>query len=259
MPGVPEPVRALSLMVWSQIFGCISFELFGHYKGSVRTRIDSSRSSWTRPPTWCCPRVSERDDVRLVYPLETERLIIRALTPDDLDRHHLLFSNPDVVRYLYFGPFDRDAAYDHLLRRSTVDLPGETEWINFGVEVKGEGVLIGELAMGFISATHEHYEVGYVFDPAYAGRGYATEGTAMIVELAFSALGAHRVSGRLDARNVASARVLEKLGMRREAHFLENEFVKGEWTDELAYAVLAPEWRALRGPATEFQLLERVR
>ncbi len=194
--------------------------------------------------------------MRLVYPLETERLVIRALTPDDLDRHHLLFSNPDVVRYLYFGPFDRDAAYDHLLRRSTVDLPSETEWINFGVEVKGEGVLIGELAMGFISATHEHYEVGYVFDPAYAGRGYATEGTAMIVELAFSALGAHRVSGRLDARNVASARVLEKLGMRREAHFLENEFVKGEWTDELAYAVLAPEWRALRGPATEFQLLD---
>jgi RimJ/RimL family protein N-acetyltransferase len=200
--------------------------------------------------------VSDGNYVRLVYPLETERLIIRALTPDDLDRHHLLFSNPDVVRYLYFGPFDRDAAFDHLLRRSTVDLPGETEWINFGVEVKGEGVLIGELAMGFISATHEHYEVGYVFDPAYAGRGFATEGTAMIIELAFSALGAHRVSGRLDARNVASARVLEKLGMRREAHFLENEFVKGEWTDELAYAVLAPEWRARRGPATEFQLLD---
>jgi RimJ/RimL family protein N-acetyltransferase len=194
--------------------------------------------------------------MQLVYPLTTERLIIRALTSDDLDRHHALFSNPEVVRYLYFGPFDRPAAQEHLARRCVVDLPGEGQWINFGVELKGDGVLIGVLAMGFISSTHEHYEVGYVFDPAYAGRGYATEGAAMIVELAFSGLGAHRVSGRLDARNGPSARVLEKLGMRREAHFLENEYVKGEWTDELAYAILAPEWRALRGPVTEFQFNE---
>ena len=121
-----------------------------------------------------------------------------------------------------------------------MELPSEGGWINFGVEVKGEGVLIGELAMGFISAAHAHYEVGYVFDAAYAGHGYATEGAAMIVELAFAGLGAHRVSGRLDARNEPSARVLEKLGMRREAHFIQNEYVKGEWTDELVYAILAP-------------------
>jgi RimJ/RimL family protein N-acetyltransferase len=191
--------------------------------------------------------------MQLVYPLTTERLIIRALTPDDLDRHHALFSNPDVVRYLYFGPFDRPGAQDHLSRRSDAQLPSEGGWINFGVEIRGEGVLIGELAMGFISAAHAHYEVGYVFDPDYAGRGYATEGAAMIVELAFSGLGAHRVSGRLDARNDPSARVLEKLGMRREGLFVENEYVKGEWTDELVYAILAPEWRALRGPAKDFE------
>jgi len=194
--------------------------------------------------------------MRLVYPLTTERLIIRALTPDDVDRHHMLFADPDVVRYLYFGPFDRPAAQEHLARRSIVDLPVEGGWINFGVEVKGEGVLIGELAMGFISATHAHYEVGYVFDPAFAGHGYATEGTAMIIELAFSGLGAHRVSGRLDARNDPSARVLERLGMRREALFIENEYVKGEWTDELVYATLAPEWRAFYGPAKEFKFRE---
>ncbi len=187
--------------------------------------------------------------MQLVYPLTTERLVIRALNTDDLDRHYLMFSDPDVVRYLYSDAFDRDTAHEHLARRALVDLPGEGEWLNFGVEVKGEGLLIGELAMGFISETHQHYEVGYVFDRAYAGHGYATEGTALIVELAFSGLGAHRVSGRLDARNVASARVLEKLGMRREAHFVENEFVKGEWTDEFAYAILAPEWRALHGPS----------
>jgi RimJ/RimL family protein N-acetyltransferase len=191
--------------------------------------------------------------MQLIYPLSTERLTIRALTPDDGDRHYAMFSDPDVVRYLYFGPFDRPGAQEHLARRSITDLPEEGGWINFGLEVKSEGVLIGELAMGFVSATHKHFEVGYVLDPAYAGQGYATEGAAMIVELAFSGLGAHRVSGRLDARNTPSARVLEKLGMRREGLFIENEYVKGEWTDELVYAILAPEWRALRGSATEFE------
>jgi RimJ/RimL family protein N-acetyltransferase len=190
--------------------------------------------------------------MQLAYPLATERLLIRALTPDDLERHYTMFSDPDIVRYLYFGPFDHAAAEEHLARRSMVELPSEGGWINFGVEVKGEGVLIGELAMGFISAAHAHYEVGYVFDAAYEGHGYATEGAAMIVELAFAGLGAHRVSGRLDARNVPSARVLERLGMRREALFVENEFVKGEWTDELVYAILESEWRALRGPPLEF-------
>jgi RimJ/RimL family protein N-acetyltransferase len=63
--------------------------------------------------------------MQLVYSLTTERLIIRALTSDDLDRHHALFSDPEVVRYLYFGPFDRPAAQEHLARRSVVDLPGE--------------------------------------------------------------------------------------------------------------------------------------
>jgi len=112
--------------------------------------------------------------MRLVYPLTTDRLIIRALTPDDVERHHALFSDPDVVRYLYFGPFDRPAAQDHLARRSIVELPGEGGWINFGVEAKVRGPH-RRTGDGFISSTHAHFEVGYVFDPTYAGLGYATE------------------------------------------------------------------------------------
>ena len=63
-----------------------------------------------------------------------------------------------------------------------------------------------------------------------------------MLAIGFDGLGLHRIVGRLDARNRASARVLERLGMRREAHLVENEHVKGEWTDELVYALLAREW-----------------
>jgi RimJ/RimL family protein N-acetyltransferase len=190
--------------------------------------------------------------MQLVLPVRTERLIIRALTFDDIDRHFAIFSNPDVVRFLYEEPLTREQAQEHLKRRCALDLPNEGEWVNFGVELADDGVLIGELGMANLSLAHRHYEVGYVFDPAYFGQGYATEATAIIVELAISGLGAHRVTGRLDARNARSAGVLGRLGMRREAHFVENEFMKGEWTDEAAYAVLEDEWRALRGPPPTF-------
>ncbi len=168
----------------------------------------------------------------------------------DLPRHYEIFSNPDVVRFLYEEPFKLQGAREHLARRCKMELPKiEGEWLNLGVEVDGAGVLIGEVGVALVSDVHRQCEVGYLMDPAYAGHGYATEATAMMVELAFSALGAHRVAARLDARNRASSRLLERLGLRREGLFVENEFVKGEWTDEAVYAVLDTEWRRMRGPA----------
>ena len=183
---------------------------------------------------------------RLELPIESDRLVIRALSLEDFDRHYAMYSNPDVVRYLYYGPMDATAARTHLARRSTAELPFEGSFLNLGVEVRGEGLLIGEVALGVVSTVHRVCEVGYVFDPRWFGHGYATEASAVMVELAFGRLNAHRVIGRIDGRNSASRRVLERLGMRQEAHFRENEFVKGQWTDEVVYAVLEDEWRARR-------------
>ena len=67
-----------------------------------------------------------------------------------------------------------------------------------------------------------------------------------MLRIGFEEVGFHRIVGRLDARNAASAAVLERVGMRREAHLRENEFIKGEWADELIYAMLASEWAVLR-------------
>ncbi len=94
-------------------------------------------------------------------------------------------------------------------------------------------------------------EIGFIFDPAHQGHGYATEAARALVAHAFEHYGLHRVYGRLEPRNVASARVLEKLGMRREAHLIENEWVKGEWQSEAVYALLAREWAAASARAAE--------
>jgi RimJ/RimL family protein N-acetyltransferase len=113
------------------------------------------------------------------------------------------------------------------------------------VRVEG-GPVIGDLMLRYTSAVDRQAEIGYVFHPDAQGRGLATEAARALVDLAFDGLGVHRVYGAIDARNGASARVLEHLGMRREAHLVENEWVKGEWTDEVIYAVLADEWAQRR-------------
>ncbi len=81
--------------------------------------------------------------------------------------------------------------------------------------------------------------------PDQHGRGYGREATLEMLRLGFEGLGLHRIIGRCDARNDTSARLMERLGMRREAHFRENEWVKGEWCDEYVYALLAAEWASL--------------
>jgi RimJ/RimL family protein N-acetyltransferase len=108
--------------------------------------------------------------------------------------------------------------------------------------VRETGRLVGDVVLFFRSRADRGGEIGYVFHPDAGGRGYATEACSAVLGLAFDGLGLHRVVARLDARNEASARLAARLGMRQEAHFLRNELFKGEWTDELVFALLAEEW-----------------
>ena len=179
------------------------------------------------------------------YPLRTERLVLRPWLPSDIDDFHRLRGDPDVARYLYDRPFSRAEAEARLATaRSAIDACGQ--WMNVAVALAATDELVGDVGACWTSAVHREVEIGYTFFPEHRGRGYATEAAAAIVDLAFTALGAHRVCGRLDARNSASAAVLDRLGMRAEAHFVENEWVKGEWTDEAVYGILDREWSSRR-------------
>jgi RimJ/RimL family protein N-acetyltransferase len=187
--------------------------------------------------------------LRPTYPLETERLILRPYTAGDLDSFHAILRRDDVSRYLYSEPRDRDEARDLLARvalKTAID--DDHDDLLLAVLTKESGAIIGHVTLERTSREHRQGEIGYVLHPDHQGHGYATEAASVMLRLGFEALGFHRIVGRLDARNAASARVLERLGMRREAHLRENEFIKGEWCDELVYAMLATEWPA-RGDA----------
>jgi RimJ/RimL family protein N-acetyltransferase len=116
--------------------------------------------------------------------------------------------------------------------------------VTLAAELAATGELLGDVSLTVGPPEHRQAEIGFTFHPSHHGRGYATEAAAAVVALAFHGYDLHRVYGRLEPRNTASARVLEKLGMRREAHLVENEWVKGEWQSELVYALLAREWHS---------------
>ena len=175
----------------------------------------------------------------LPLPLHSERLTFRALTSVDFEVHRALFSDPGVVRYLYDEVLNEEQVRAHLANRQWRGLNEVEGWANLAVCL--EGRVIGEIGFGLTSVVHRSCEIGYVFLSEVRGQGFASEASCVAVDIAMVFLRAHRVTARLDARNLASARLLSRLGMGQEAHFCENEFVKGEWTDEAVFAVLAKE------------------
>jgi RimJ/RimL family protein N-acetyltransferase len=181
--------------------------------------------------------------------IRTERLVLRPFEARDLDALFASYSRPDVVRFLYEPPRSIEETTALLERRMRFrTIAGEGDTASFAIELGADGTVVGDCMVHLVSATHRQAEIGFVLHPDHHGRGYATEAGRAMVRLAFENLEAHRVAGRLEARNEASARVLERLGMRREAHLVENEWVKGEWQSEVVYAILDREWRGA-GPA----------
>jgi RimJ/RimL family protein N-acetyltransferase len=178
------------------------------------------------------------------WPLETERLVLRPFEEDDLGALYAIQSDVESARWLYNEPRTLDETRALLARKIAGDrFSAEGDWLSAAVIARETGQFVGDMGLQWVSEQHKTCEIGFIFDRAHQGRGYATEAARAFLACAFDGMGFHRVIGRLEARNTASARVLEKLGMRREAHLVENEWIKGEWQSELVYAMLEHEWR----------------
>jgi RimJ/RimL family protein N-acetyltransferase len=179
------------------------------------------------------------------YPIATERLLLRPMTPADAPAIHAYQSRADVCRYIPYSPRTLEEVSARLARadvtRATLDDEGQA--IVLAVVRQADDALVGDVMLAWKSREHGTGEIGYVLNPVFHGHGYATEAANAALHLGFDGLGLHRIIGRIDARNAASAAVLRRIGMRQEAYLRENEFGKGEWTDEIDFAVLESEWR----------------
>lgn len=177
-----------------------------------------------------------------VLPPETERLAFRRFDAADLEPMYSYQSREDYAQYAWRAPRTRESC-----ERSLAENSGPRPWgrdgdhVRFAVSPKGSRELVGEIVLTLTDAAAAQVEIGWVVHPDHAGRGVASEAARAALEFAFARLGAHRVCASLDALNVSSAKVCERIGMRLEATLRESHFQLGEWRDELVYAILADE------------------
>jgi len=189
---------------------------------------------------------------RLEHPVETIRLTLRPFTLGDFDDLYAYQSRPDVARYLHWDARDHAQVREALVRQcDETSLSAEGDWLTFAVLWREAGKVVGEVGLKLISWENRQGEIGFVFNPDYHGRGLATEAAESMLTLGFDTIGWHRIIGSCDSRNDPSARLMERIGLRQEARFVHNQIVKGQWADELVYAILGHEWRARRLSARE--------
>ena len=173
----------------------------------------------------------------------TERLVLRPFRHGDETDVLAYRSRPDVVRYMPTEPLPASGTVAFVAERiPATQIQADDDKIILAVE--HDGRVIGDLLIRATQIAHRQAEIGWAFNPDYHGRGFATEAARELLVLAFADLRMHRVFAQLDPRNTASARMCERLGMRREAHFREDIWFKGEWGDTAVFALLASEWRA---------------
>ncbi|MCB9994143.1 MAG: GNAT family N-acetyltransferase [Hyphomicrobiaceae bacterium] len=186
--------------------------------------------------------------MRPELPIVTERLVLRPFRPDDFAAAHDYMRREDVARFEFWNATTPDETRQKIDEWIATDPDWPTgDRLVLAVTLHDGGAMIGDCVLSFRDREALQAEIGYTLHPDWHRKGIATEASEALLAVAFSTYELHRVYGRCDARNVGSWRVLEKLGMRREAHFREHAIFKGEWDEEFYYAILKDEWLAQRG------------
>lgn len=189
------------------------------------------------PPPWTFSR--------LVGP----RVTLDPLRPDDLEPLFAMQSDPEVCRYLLYEPRSREKVEEVLARDAgaiLLEKPGDY----LQPVIRDEhGAFAGTLYLELKSVDDRAAEIGWILLPSAQGHGYAAEAASLLLDFCFDQLGLHRVYAELDPRNTASVALCLRLGMRHEGHFVEDMFLKGEWTDTGRYAILDREWSQRRSAA----------
>ncbi|NPD04601.1 GNAT family N-acetyltransferase [Nocardioides sp. zg-1308] len=198
----------------------------------------TSRDTWVDGP-----RAEFLTPVPPVWPLVTERLVLRPFEPGDADGFVEAWASEEWTSMLLSRPMNR-AEVEEMVRRRTE--PGDGRFVGLAV-VTHEGTVVGDSMLHLQGTGLSEGEIGWTVVPGQGGRGYATEAAEAVLRLGFEHYGLRRIVANLDARNDRSAALCERLGMRREVHRVGDFWSKGRWTSSYEYAVLREEWAAARG------------
>ena len=177
--------------------------------------------------------------------LRSPRLLLRRLQESDLPSFCAYRSDPQVARYQDWESWSEEEGRRFIEGQMTLhpDVPGT--WFQMAIELVQVGEIIGDCGLHTLADRPGQVEIGITMACEHQGKGYATEAVNCLLDYVFGKIAKHRVIAVADTRNTPAVRLLERVGMRREGHFIENIWFKGEWGDEFQYAMLEREWRAM--------------
>ncbi|MCX5792614.1 MAG: GNAT family protein [Elusimicrobia bacterium] len=177
--------------------------------------------------------------------LETERLLLRTVREEDVPAIYAYRSRADVGKYQ--TRYRRLADARRLIKRVRgIALNTPNTWHQLAVIEKSGGGLIGDLGIHFTGKENRQAEIAYTIAPEYQGKGYATEAVLRMMGFLFGKLRKHRLVATADPRNKSSIKLMERVGMRREAYFRKSFWTGTEWTDDVLYALLKEEWPVIK-------------
>lgn len=178
--------------------------------------------------------------------ITTGRLILRRFREADFEAFYDCVSRPDVTQFTSLEPLGRGAAQRAFAKRLTDPPMNQAgQMLSRAVAVSDNVRPIGEVMLFARDIDARQGEIGYMIHPDFQGRGYGLEAVRAMIGVGFECFELHRIFGRCDARHAASAALMEKIGMRREAHLREHAIYKGEWDELYIYAILEDEWAAM--------------
>ena len=179
--------------------------------------------------------------------IETPRLVLREFEEDDAAATNTYERAPEVVRYQSFPPRSLAESFDYIVQSRATAREVPRRVFDLAVVLRDERRLVGRCGLKVTDAEQREGMLWYILHPGYWGRGIIPEAARALLGFGFGELGLHRIIIDCEPENLASIRVAEKLDMRREAHFVENAWIKGRWTDSLIFALLDREWTAGKG------------
>jgi RimJ/RimL family protein N-acetyltransferase len=174
--------------------------------------------------------------------LETTRLRLRHFKDSDLPLFIAYRNDPEVARYQSWEGISEPEARAFIQEQKKIQPGVPGQGFQIALELKATGVLIGDCYFTINQLDKRQAEIGFTLSRAYQGQGFATEAVSCFLNYAFLTFNLHRIIAITDCDNAASVALLERLGMRREGHFLQNVWFKGKWGDEYLYAILKEEW-----------------
>ncbi|MBX2931339.1 MAG: GNAT family N-acetyltransferase [Chitinophagaceae bacterium] len=180
-----------------------------------------------------------------ILKIQTTRLFIRHLTLLDLSDFHSYRSDADVTKFQGFDIMTIEQCEDFIKKNSTKYFGNAGEWVQYGIESKEKGKLIGDCAIKLQQNDTRIAEIGITISPSEQRKGFAKEVLNGILNFLFETKNIHRVVEIVDAKNIASIKLLNSIGFKQEGHFIENIFFKGKWGSEFQFAMLKREWLQL--------------